>query len=284
MALKIRRGTDAQRLLIIPQEGEIIYTTDTKELYAGDGVTVGGNLITGSVANSPAALTRDLDLDSYDIIGAGDINITGTVTADFNGNLVGDVVGNVVGDVVGSVFADDSTPMLDAINRRLTSDIIDLRTGTLTQTNDRAILNFVNSTNNNISTSPDFLGTIYFQRDDVNGLETPSFIIGGNTGVYIANNITGTIIEDNYTSITANGLGVGTYFPSAKLDVKGNAIITGGLTADLIGSVFADNSTLLVDAVNGVIPGYISIAELQTALQDGIGDFAAFKSYILGLS
>lgn len=55
------------------------------------------------------------------------------------------------------------------------------------------------------------------------------------------------------------------------------------LTGDLKGSVFADDSSLLVDAVNGTIPGYISIAELQTAVQDGAGDFAAFKAYILAL-
>jgi len=46
MSLKIRRGTDAERLTITPAEGELIYTTDTKELYIGDGSTVGGNLVT----------------------------------------------------------------------------------------------------------------------------------------------------------------------------------------------------------------------------------------------
>lgn len=39
MALKLRRGSNAQRLLITPAEGELIYTTDTKLLYVGDGST-----------------------------------------------------------------------------------------------------------------------------------------------------------------------------------------------------------------------------------------------------
>jgi len=46
MALKLRRGTDAQRLLLAgptaPAQGELIFTTDTKKLYVGDGSTPGG--------------------------------------------------------------------------------------------------------------------------------------------------------------------------------------------------------------------------------------------------
>jgi len=47
MSLKIRRGTNAERLTIIPAEGELIYTTDTKNLYIGDASTSGGKFITG---------------------------------------------------------------------------------------------------------------------------------------------------------------------------------------------------------------------------------------------
>lgn len=45
MALRLRRGTDAERLAITPAEGELVYTTDTKKVYIGDGSTVGGNII-----------------------------------------------------------------------------------------------------------------------------------------------------------------------------------------------------------------------------------------------
>ena len=47
MALRLRRGTDAQRGTITPAEGELIYTTDTKKIYAGDGSSVGGNIVSG---------------------------------------------------------------------------------------------------------------------------------------------------------------------------------------------------------------------------------------------
>jgi hypothetical protein len=42
MALKLRRGVNADRTGITPAQGEPIYTTDTKKLYIGDGTTAGG--------------------------------------------------------------------------------------------------------------------------------------------------------------------------------------------------------------------------------------------------
>lgn len=42
MALQIRRGTNAERQLITPLQGEMIFTTDTKKLFVGDGTTAGG--------------------------------------------------------------------------------------------------------------------------------------------------------------------------------------------------------------------------------------------------
>lgn len=47
MPLQLRRGTNAQRLTITPLQGELIYTTDTKNLYVGDGTTVGGTVVSG---------------------------------------------------------------------------------------------------------------------------------------------------------------------------------------------------------------------------------------------
>lgn len=57
MSLKIRRGLASDRLSITPDEGELIYTTDTKAVYIGDGSTAGGNLI--SSAYIPSATWID---------------------------------------------------------------------------------------------------------------------------------------------------------------------------------------------------------------------------------
>lgn len=43
--LQIRRGTLAELELVVLSEGELGYTTDTKEVYVGDGATYGGNKI-----------------------------------------------------------------------------------------------------------------------------------------------------------------------------------------------------------------------------------------------
>ena len=49
MALKLRRGSEAIRGTITPAEGELIYTQDTKQVFVGDGSTLGGNRVTSGV-------------------------------------------------------------------------------------------------------------------------------------------------------------------------------------------------------------------------------------------
>jgi len=70
-------------------------------------------------------------------------------------------------------------------------------------------------------------------------------------------------------------------FRNAYLSGTVNANTSGFHTGDVKGSVFADDSSLLIDAVNGEIPGYVKISDLKTALQDGAGDYAAFKAWVL---
>jgi hypothetical protein len=78
MALKLRRGTNAGRTAITPAEGEPIYTTDTKQLYIGDGTTAGGVVVGGggggvsdgdkgdiTVSSSGATWTVDNDAVTY---------------------------------------------------------------------------------------------------------------------------------------------------------------------------------------------------------------------------
>lgn len=43
--IRIRRGSDLERQSIIFPQGELIYTTDNKRVYVGDGVTKGGVVI-----------------------------------------------------------------------------------------------------------------------------------------------------------------------------------------------------------------------------------------------
>ena len=157
MALRLRRGTDLERQSVIFAEGELVYTTDTKSLYVGDGQTLGGILISSNVNESPASLTKNLDLNSYDIIGGGDINISGVVTANqfvgdgsgltnlnnlnvvdggfYSINIIGadssvivnrdtnTFTGNLVGDVIGTLKGDvigsDSSVIINSANNEI---------------------------------------------------------------------------------------------------------------------------------------------------------------------
>ena len=75
MALRLRRGTNAQRQTLdgvslpVPAEGELIYTTDTKKLYVGDGSTAGG--IAVDVANSDLSIDALSDVDISSVAPTG---------------------------------------------------------------------------------------------------------------------------------------------------------------------------------------------------------------------
>ncbi len=105
MALQIRRGTAAQRTSVTPAEGELLYTTDTKLVYVGDGSTAGGNIISGGggisdiVNDTSPQLGGALDTNGYAIVSANnadiDINPNGTGDVVLHGNLRINEAGNI---------------------------------------------------------------------------------------------------------------------------------------------------------------------------------------------
>ena len=102
MALRLRRGTNAERLVITPVEGELLYTTDTKKIYIGDGAIQGGNEISASAdvaSDLTPQLGGNLDLNGNNITGTGNIAIDGTLT---------------IPQIVTDLLADDSTLVFDS--------------------------------------------------------------------------------------------------------------------------------------------------------------------------
>lgn len=107
MALQIRRGLESQRAGVTPDAGELLYTTDEKLVYVGDGTTAGGNLLAGGlggglanvVEDTTPQLGGDLDINGFSIVSAGNSNINinpaGTGDIILHGNLTIDQDGNI---------------------------------------------------------------------------------------------------------------------------------------------------------------------------------------------
>ena len=208
MALQVRRGTNAERLGITPAEGELISTTDTKQLYVGDGTTAGGitstaGTIDSLLADTTPQLGGTLDLNNHDITGTGNINITGTIQASGNINL-GDGVGSDVINI-GGVMSGDLVPNADA-----THDL--------------------GST------------TAYWKEAFISQLSVDSQIT--------AERVQADIIADDSTVVFNAATG-----QIAAAQVSGT--FTGNVTGDLLGSVFADDSTAMVDGQNKTFNGYL---------------------------
>ena len=181
MALRIKRGTNTERLSYTPELGELIYVTDydsagVSPVWIGDGSTVGGNEISSAgggggitdiVNDTTPQLGGNLDLNSYDITGTGDIDTTGNINAtgsiDVNLNIdAGGYVnattmaatlfnGNFDGDLTGSVFGDNSAVIVDGVNNTVNAESATV--GTLSLDN---VGNITNSTNTVFSVAESF--------------------------------------------------------------------------------------------------------------------------------
>ena len=159
--LRIKRGTKTQLQTTpgyVPEEGELVYTTDTKEVFVGDGATTGGTPVSVSTQNiedlgnvQALAAQKDqilvyngsnwaatdnpaLDLrgniyadDSTLLVDAingqivGPINTTSIISS---GNIVGDLVGDVTGSVIGNVVGDTTGTHFGNVQGNVTGDVI----------------------------------------------------------------------------------------------------------------------------------------------------------------
>jgi len=180
----------------------------------------GGN-INGTVGGQPTLVltSSGANIEGY-------VTATGVVTAS-----------EFVGDIRGSVFRDDSVEIVDAINGRV---IADVEAGTVSATG--------NIDAGNLSTSG--------QASVTGTLDVTGNVSGGNLS--ITGSISGSSI-DSSGSVSATGNVTGENIKTSGVTVSSNNIsVPGSVTAteftgDIKGSVFADNSILLVDAVNGVV-------------------------------
>lgn len=307
-----------------------------------DNVVVGGQIASSLIPNTNAVhdlgaasgewanlwvaganVSGELVADSIRI--AGDIK-TGDSTVLYNAITdtlnVGTINTSAIdADLTGSVFADDSSALLDAVNKELSVkrvfgtdvDVLDELTSPLnlgSQENNSGLRVFAGPDSASIIVESTVTvsdpGNIKFFTsrgtlsnptklnlgDQVGGFQCSAydgteFVPIGGVAMFVSGEEpdgephggAGFIIPVPGTGLTQfyemafNGAG--------ELSVP-TSVTTPKVVGDLTGSVFADDSSILVDAVNGSIPGYISLATLKTEVAAS-ADFAAFKARIASL-
>ena len=258
MALQVRRGTNAERLGITPLAGELVYTTDTKQLYVGDGATAGGiTSIAGTIdsllADTTPQLGGTLDLNGNDITGAGNININGTITATGNINL-GDGIGSDIVAFNGStsghiVPADDITWNLGSPTKQWNEAWISQLT-----VENQLTVNRINGS---------------LLADD------STVVFDATTGLIASAQLTGTLPAGVIpASMTSNIIG------NVTGNLEGNSV--GYHTGDVTGSIFTDSSTLVVNGIDGSINTNIVYADASNIIVQKTGVSEPFEFNVIG--
>tara|TARA_B110000971_G_scaffold123197_1_gene126193 strand:- start:3282 stop:4457 length:1176 start_codon:yes stop_codon:yes gene_type:complete len=235
MALRLRRGTDTQRLLITPAEGELVYTTDTQRLYVGDGVTSGGILVNTTSTSSVGEL-NDVDITS-ETPATGDVlkwNGTQFAPAPDVGEGLIDYVIVPGSDYQINIVAQDSTRMVDGDNNKLNGDLYGKVYGDSWDdiSNEKVIEINGRQAKLDIISDADVL---IVNHNNANYYDaTGSLLIDGGLRAFVGDvdgDLRGSMYDVNLNKLIDNVAGV------ATLDLKG--------------SVFGDDSTLAFDGVAG---------------------------------
>jgi hypothetical protein len=175
--LQFRQGPEADRALITPLEGEIIYTTDSKSIYVGDGTTPGGNAprvpmpINGVAdsSNHPASTLFVHSLLS---------SITGVSTAGFAVKNAVNTFTDVNTFQKYPVVTDTLLPLSDSSNKVATTEWIKSYIGSLSLgTNDNyALKNGANTftSSNDFTVSPTAPNPAF--NDSSNKVATTKFV------------------------------------------------------------------------------------------------------------
>jgi hypothetical protein len=211
-------------------------------------------------------------------------NVTGNVVGNVVGNVEGNVVGNVTGDLNGSVYTDNSTLVIDGIlgsvypNRIYTNTFLRITDDTPATTNTIQMesqdqftaLQLIRKSDTDISGSNLRYGQVRFGREDSGGLVNTAIISANRDFIWFAHTSSGSLVDADIVAISNQKFGIGTVTPAATLDVRGNAIIAGDLTAAAFkGTFVADDSSIILDGTTG---------SLITANVDVIGSVAGTPS------
>lgn len=208
MALRIRQGLSTDRTSITPASGELIYTTDTKFVYVGDGSTAGGNLISGAVATNLDGLSdvvitsasngQVLKFNGSNWVNAAESGGGGGSMTDFRVTAGDSTQATILDGELLSIVGDGSaTVTLDPVTKTLT-----IGTPYFVNPGVQGQLAFYNVTGSNLSpTPPDLIydeinQTLYIETVHPNLLltdnPTMAFINTDNGGFSFGGTLNGT--------------------------------------------------------------------------------------------
>ena len=251
MPLQIRRGTEAERQLLAtpPQQGELVYITDSEQLYIGDGTSLLRDItpVTGYTdENALDYIGSVLDAGPHTGISfthndAGNtisatinptqnlttLTVTGNTSlaaTTINGTL--SVTGKLIADFNGSIHGDDSTLLVDGVDNKINLD-----------------------------------GTV---KGNIIPDTTEAYDIGSSSLKFKDLYLSGTSLYLGAAQVTATGPVIN--LPAGST-IGGDVIQSEvddetAFVRDIQGSVFADDSTTLVNAIDGTVKldnGTISI-------------------------
>ena len=259
MALRIRRGTDAERQSITPKLGELLYVTDTGLIYVGDGTTQGGSLVSANLENDESpTLSANLDLNGNDIVGTGNINIDGNITATGNINIGDGVEDNVI---VGGTISSDLIPTQDSA--------FDLGSENFRWQNGHFTGMFVDG---NVYAGSLSVGDILAQDSTVlYNTETQTFEANFKGSLF--GDDSSPIVDAINNTITA-------------AEIQSNSIISDIFSGFLIGDVGSDEESILIDLeLNGVTASnFIPNNNLFSIFSNSEGDMNLESSATDGVS
>jgi len=292
MPLQIRRGTELERQALTSANGlvvgELLYVTDDQKLYIGNGTTPGGIVATSyndSDAKSAAAtaltdgtheyitftfntvtksISSTLDLSNYNgtltassfkgsVLADDGSSIGGVTLVDAtNGsiNLDGTVKSNIIPDL--NISYDIGSNLQRFRDLYLSGSSIYLGDAVITATGGTVNLP-AGSTIGGVEIGSGTSGVI---NADI--VADDSTVLVNTTTKIFRGNLIGNVSGDLVGNVSGNfdGVANGSFVGNAAGAFDG--IVTGVLRGDHVGSVFADDSSLLIDGTEGIILGNLT--------------------------
>jgi hypothetical protein len=249
MPLQLRRGSTADRLATTPLVGEIVYDTTTKTVFVGDGTTLGGLPVTSfSIADARSTTAKMFLGDSL-----SDNTVHSGITFALVGNRLQATVqqdlSNYIGLIAadqgfkGNLWADDSGLIVNSETKQVYGTFVP-EAHVIPDANEAYDLGSSTRRFRDLYLSG---SSLYLGNAQITSTGTAVNLPLGST---VAGQPLGINEGDAYNIVVSGNV----------IGVDSTVLVnttSGTFHGDLTGSVFADDSSILVDGRDGVLRGIL---------------------------